>query len=65
VIQDGHHLDGKGNTQKVNIIRKEEIDSAKLENLMEAGMPAKERIRMGSNGFWSKPRMRCNGTRSG
>jgi hypothetical protein len=52
-------------TKGLNIVRHEVVNSAKLEIQIGMGMPAKERIRVGSGDIWRKPRMRCNGIRSG
>jgi hypothetical protein len=51
-------------TKGLNIGRKEGMDKAKLEILIGMEMAAKERIRMGSDDLWSKPRMRSSWIRS-
>jgi hypothetical protein len=52
-------------TNSLNIGRNEEVESVKLEILTGIEVPATERMRMESDGVWSKPRVRCNGIRSG
>jgi hypothetical protein len=66
LIQGVYSLHRKGNTHvNVNIVRKEGVNSPKLEILTEIEMSAKEEMRRMGSDLWRKPRVRCNGIRSG
>jgi hypothetical protein len=48
----------------LNIVGKKLVDNAKLEVSTGIKVLAKERMPIGYGDLWSKPKMRCNGTRS-